>query len=86
MFDLKYYEMLSRTEKYFDEDKGNAMTRQYLHNFFSIKKGKKPDLWTKRINELPENDPLKDKIKELYARYGERGITFFQKVLQEVSH
>ena len=34
MFDLKYYEMLSRTEKYFDEDKGNAMSRQYLHNFF----------------------------------------------------
>ena len=86
MFDLKYYEMLSRTEKYFDENKGNAMSRQYYHDTFSIKKGKKPDFMMNRINELPEHNPLKDRIKILYEKYGEKGLINLQKILKEVSH
>lgn len=38
MFDLKYYNMLSKTDKYFDEDKGNCMTRKYLHKHTGFQK------------------------------------------------
>ena len=83
MFDLKYYEMLSKSQNFFDEDKGNIMSRQYLHNSFSYKKGKRPDIWMTRMNELPDNDPLKEKMLELYIKYGETGISEISKILQE---
>jgi len=83
MFDLKYYDKLSKTENHFDEDKGNCMSRQYQHKYFSYKKGKRLDFWTKRINELPDNDGLKEKTLELYAKYGEKAIINFQKILLE---
>ena len=75
MFDLKYYNTLSKIEKYFDEDKGNSMSREYLHKHFSYKNGKKQDILMNRINELVGNDLLKEKTLELYAKYGEKGIT-----------
>ena len=81
MFDLKYYEMLSKSQKYFDEDKGNVMSRQYLHKSFSYKKGKQPDFCMNRINELPDNDPVKEKMLELYIKYGEKGINNFHKLI-----
>ena len=83
MFDLKYYNKLSKADKYFDEDKGNCMSRQYLHKIFSYKNGKPPDFWTDRINELPNDDLLKQKTEEFYAKYGEKGITNFSRMLHE---
>jgi len=53
------------------------MSRQYLHNSFSYKKGKRPDIWMTRMNELPDNDPLKEKMLGLYIKYGEKGISKF---------
>lgn len=74
MFDLKYYNMLSKLDKYFDEDKGNIMSRQSLHNMFSYKNGKKPDILLQRINNLPNNDPIKNELRKLYENYGEKAI------------
>ena len=82
MFDLNYYKELSKMEDttYFDKDKGNVMSRQSIHNLF--KNGKK-NIWNNRINDLPDDDPLKSVIKTIYEQHGETGLVKLMKKLNK---
>jgi hypothetical protein len=74
--------MLSKSEKYFDEDKANCMTRKAMHeagvNYF-----KHNDLYLSRIANLPDEDPLKFIILDHYNKFGQNGMTSLFKEIRD---
>ncbi len=74
MFDLKYYSQLAKQEKFHDEFKGNALSRQNIHRLYNNGYRNNNHVWDTMINDLPNNDPLKNTIKSVYEKKGENGV------------
>lgn len=82
MFDLKYYAMLSKTEKHFDQDKTYCMTRKAFHEM-EVNYFKHNDLYLSRIANLPDEDPLKIIIVDHYNKFGQNGLTSLFKEIRD---
>ena len=83
MFDLKYYNQLAKYAKFHDEYKGNALSRQNIHRLYNGHKNN-DHIMTTLINDLPNNDPLKNTIKSMYEKNGENGLIQINKMLGEM--
>ncbi len=59
MFDLKYYNQLAKNAKFDDEYEGNAFSKQNIHRFYNGRYNNN-HVWDTLINDLPDNDPLKN--------------------------
>ena len=81
MFDLKYYNNFLKMDKYFDEDKGKFFSRQNIHKMISVKKKL---LLQKRIDELPDEECMKNIIQSLYNKRGEAGLVDIQNALPKL--
>ena len=81
MFDLKYYNNFLKMDKYFDEDKGNFFSRQNIHKMISVKKKL---LLQKRIDELPDEECMKNIIQSSYSKRGEAGLVDIQNALPKL--
>ena len=83
MFDLKYYNQLAKNAKFHDEYKGNALSKQNIHRLYNGQKNNN-HIMTTLINDLPNNDPLKNTIKSMYEKNGENGLIQINKMFSEI--
>ena len=83
MFDLEYYRQLATEDKFFDEFKGNAFSKQNIHRLYNGNKNN-DHIMTTLINDLPNNDPLKNTIKSMYEKNGENGLIQINKMFSEI--
>ena len=83
MFDLKYYSQLAKQEKFHDEFKGNALSRQSIHRLYNGRCNNN-HVWDTLINDLPDNDPLKNTIKSVYGKNGQNGLVYLTKTLNKI--
>ena len=83
MFDLKYYNQLAKEDNFYDEIKGNAFSKSNIHRLYNGHKNNKHIAET-LINDLPNNDPLKNIIKSMYEKNGEKGLVQVEKILNEL--
>jgi hypothetical protein len=81
MFDLKYYNELSRSNKFFDEFKGNAFSRQNLHKINNMQQ---KHIWNNMINDLPYDYILKGTIEAAYKEDGENGLAGLHKAINKI--
>jgi hypothetical protein len=61
MFDLKYYNQLAKNAKFHNEYKDNAFSKQNIHILYNGRCNNN-HAWDTLINDLPDNDPLKNTI------------------------
>jgi hypothetical protein len=83
MFDLKYYSQLAKYAKFHDEYKGNALSRQNIHRLYNGRCNNN-HVWDTLINDLPNDDPLKNTVKLIYGKNGENGLVHLGKKLNEI--
>ncbi len=67
MFDLKYYNQLAKNAELHDEYKGNSFSKQSIHRLY-IRRCNYNHVWDTLIDDLPDNDPLKNTIKSVYGK------------------
>lgn len=83
MFDLKYYNQLTKNAKFHDEFKGNVFSKQNIHRLYNGRCNNNHIMNT-LINDLPNNDPLKSTIKSMFEKNGENGLVQLDKKLSEL--
>jgi hypothetical protein len=83
MFDLEYYNQLAKNEKFHDEFKGNVFSRQNIHRLYNGRCNNN-HVWDTLINDLPNDDPLKNTVKLIYGKNGENGLVHLGKKLNEI--
>jgi hypothetical protein len=83
MFDLKYYSQLAEHAEFYDEFKGNAFSKQSIHRLYNGRCNNN-HVWDTLINDLPNNDQLKNTVKLIYGKNGENGLVHLGKKLNEL--
>jgi hypothetical protein len=81
MFDLNYYNRISRTIKYLQEDKTKGMSREHIHNLQTYNHNNKKQFWINRINEIPD-EVVRDYMLLEYHQKGERALIEMFKEIQ----
>lgn len=80
MFDLKYYNEISKTNEYLEKDKARGSSRSHLHELRSHGYNKK-QFWINRINEIPQEEVKNYMLLE----YNRRGETALTKMVKEIT-
>ena len=81
MFDLNYYNDISKTREFLQKDKIKGLSRAHLHDLQSKRPNKK-QFWIDRINDIPQED-VRTYMLLTYQQKGEQGMVEVQKMLKE---
>ncbi len=84
MFDLKYYNQVAKYAKFHNEYKGNALSRQNIHRLYNNRYRNNNHVFDTLINDLPDNDLLKNTIKSVYEKSGQTGLVYLSEKLNEL--
>jgi len=81
MFDLNYYNEISKTREFLQKDKIKGLSRAHLHQLQSNNPSKK-NFWIDRINEIPQ-ESVRTYMLSTYHEKGENGMVELQKALKK---